>query len=847
MKTRGKLGLALRAALAGGVCALALAGAAAAQTRDFDVPAGDLKAALDSYARQAGVEVIYRVEDVRGAKTKGVHGALSAREALADILQGTGFAVRQDQSGALAVVRGNGDESGPGPTKVGEVVVTGTHIRGVPPSSPVIEIQRTDIDRSGATDVGDLLRTLPQNFGGGNSPLLTTVVAPGQPGEISGGSAPNLRGLGGGSTLTLLDGHRLPEDFAGAVDITPIPLGALQRVDVLTDGASATYGSDAVAGVVNFILRKDFDGLETSAEVGGATQGGAFEQRFEGLFGKTWESGNALIDYEYQNQTEVSASQRTYTQSAENPYTLIPAFNRSSVFAAVNQNITPDISLFVEGLYSTRQTNNSVTAYGFTSIDRFALSNYWVTVGANANLPDNWKASLAGSFAQQDNKTGDDQYIASPYSTFSQEHLVGQTASGEIEADGPLFTLPTGDVLLALGAGVRRETFSYLILDPGDTIAEADGARHIEYAFGEMQIPLVAPSDRLGLNRLDLNISGRIEHYSDFGSNAVPKVGLVYVAAPELTFKGSWGKSFRAPTLDNITGPQEIAEEIMTDPLAPGGSSAVLERLGGNPDLRPETAQTFNLSVNYAPEWLGGWKFTGSYFNIDYTNRIGSIPDPFGALSNPADATFVTRNPSAALQQQLLAEATGGFFDETTMSYNPADIAAIVDGRPLNISKQTIDGVDFQVVYAQHFDPGQLDLALNGTYLNLSQQLTPTSPSQELAGTTYNPPRFRMRAQGTWTQGAWATTATVNYQAAEKDHYAAGDPSVSPWTTLDFQISYAAPSGPLAGLRAALSVINLFDAKPPFVPSYFYPGLNYDPTNATPLGRFVSLRLIKKW
>src|SRR5262249_5875140 len=114
----------LKSILAGGACALALAGAAMAQTRDFDVPAGDLKAALDAYARQAGIEVIYRTDDVRGAKSHGAHGALSPKAALAEILAGTGLEVREGQNGALAVVRAAQKSADTQPSTVSEVVVT---------------------------------------------------------------------------------------------------------------------------------------------------------------------------------------------------------------------------------------------------------------------------------------------------------------------------------------------------------------------------------------------------------------------------------------------------------------------------------------------------------------------------------------------------------------------------------------------------------------------------------------------------------------------------------------------------------------------------------------------------
>lgn len=93
-------------------------------------------------------------------------------------------------------------------------------------------------------------------------------------------SSANLRGLGADATLTLLNGHRLPYDSAlQGVDISAIPLAAVDRIEILPDGASAIYGSDAVGGVVNVVLRRDFEGVTTSAQVGASTAGGNWRQQ----------------------------------------------------------------------------------------------------------------------------------------------------------------------------------------------------------------------------------------------------------------------------------------------------------------------------------------------------------------------------------------------------------------------------------------------------------------------------------------------------------------------------------------------------------------------------------------
>src|SRR5689334_1716883 len=141
--------------------------------------------------------------------------------------------------------------------------VTGSNIPRPDTESalPVQVLTRDDILHSGATSVPELLRTVSANVVGFNDQLaIGNLVRPGL-------ASANLRGIGDGSTLVLLNGRRVA-NYAfdgGSVDLNTIPLSAVDRVEILKDGASAIYGADAIAGVINFILRKDFRGFEGTA------------------------------------------------------------------------------------------------------------------------------------------------------------------------------------------------------------------------------------------------------------------------------------------------------------------------------------------------------------------------------------------------------------------------------------------------------------------------------------------------------------------------------------------------------------------------------------------------------
>ena len=147
-----------------------------------------------------------------------------------------------------------------------EVVITGSYIKGsgTDEATPVDVLDSDYIQKQGALTIGELTQKLAVSSGTENNPDSFTS------GSTQGTSNVNLRGLGLTSTLVRVNGKRqtiaaaIANDGSVFVDTATIPMAALERVEILKEGATATYGSDAVAGVVNFILRDDFEGLEVS-------------------------------------------------------------------------------------------------------------------------------------------------------------------------------------------------------------------------------------------------------------------------------------------------------------------------------------------------------------------------------------------------------------------------------------------------------------------------------------------------------------------------------------------------------------------------------------------------------
>ncbi len=227
----------------------------------------------------------------------------------------------------LATAAGAQETAAPA-TTLERVVVTGSHIpqTDVETALPVQVLTREDIERSGVTTVEQLLERVPANVNPFN---LSQTVGNGQ---SPGLSSANLRGLGGGSTLVLLNGRRLGNyAFDGAsIDLNSIPLAAIQRVEVLKDGASAIYGTDAIAGVINFILRKDFQGVEAVGSFSATQHGGGNEGDVAVTVGygdPARDGFNVFASLAYQKQQALRAIDRSFASSAYRPDVGIENFN----------------------------------------------------------------------------------------------------------------------------------------------------------------------------------------------------------------------------------------------------------------------------------------------------------------------------------------------------------------------------------------------------------------------------------------------------------------------------------------------------------------------------------------
>ena len=311
----------------------------------FDIPSQPLSSALSEFARQSGMRVLFAYDDLNDARAAALHGAYTREEALTRLLAGSGFAGAIDNAGVVRL------EQRPRPQPIGaeaplqdadrnqpldgqsqsdtdaedhdsgeeeEIIVTGTRIRGAAPAgSNLFTLDRETIEETGRSTIADVVATLPQNFPGSQGEA-TQLGASDSRRNVSFGSTVDLRGLGSDATLTLVNGRRLaPAGFGNFVDVSAIPVSAVKRVEILADGASATYGADAVAGVVNIILRDDFEGAETALRYGGATQGGPEDVGVSQLLGASWRGGSIMAGYEYRHRSDLLAADRWFTSDSD--------------------------------------------------------------------------------------------------------------------------------------------------------------------------------------------------------------------------------------------------------------------------------------------------------------------------------------------------------------------------------------------------------------------------------------------------------------------------------------------------------------------------------------------------
>ena len=861
-----------------------------------------------------------------------------------------------------------------------EIVVTGTAIRGVAPvGSATINIGRDTIVQSGLRDAGSLIANLPQ----GSSQGTTLANNGGRSAGV------NLRGLGNNATLLLFDGHRTVAQ--GIQNIVPdpntIPFGAIERVEVVTDGASAVYGSDAVAGVVNYILRRPFNGLEVTARYTNTIYD---EGAINATFGHTWAGGGILVSGAFELNSRVPQGQIAQLRADLRPYggndnrfqgtTLFsPGANgalivgstvyglpanlngrtpttaevlalrgnpslvdgsdyvdyytkrkRRSLLVRVQQDLGKLGEISLTGFYN-RRTNfargsgdgafqaiavaipttspyyvGGLGAGSESVVYNFRLNNPGRKLDRNdfentGNVLLDYKVGLFGDFrlsaaagfgisrgcavcqpqantiltstiASAATAAQFNPYLQGPQTT--AEGIFGvfyQNSRNKFydflpKIDGSLFTLPGGNVRIAVGGEFTRTDYhqqSDYTLNPTTSLVVfrlANSHRNVYSVFGEAYVPIFGPDNATTLfQKLDLSIAIRHDKYSDVGATTNPKVGVTWKPFGDLQLRGSYGTSFRAPTLAetnfNVVGAANRAfiANNLNDPTIPvtvtsNGTTLILNSTFRFSALKPETARIFSLGTDYTPHFAPGLKLGVTFYSVNYKDRISTLPSPATAFSSPAAyalyKSFFTLAPQPSTCVNGSVNGNPGTPQYAT--YNPAylpylnapgsyppttandcQLVGILNAATLNLGKVQQSGLDFTVNYVRKFDFATL--SVDGSFtkiLRLKRNLLPGAALYDALDTIGEQVSKRGRMSVGLTRGAFSGNVAANYVGNYLNNLTPTvsgvklpNQNVPSWTTFDINLSFAPDidGGLFGGTRFTVSARNVTDKDPPTV------------------------------
>jgi iron complex outermembrane receptor protein len=841
----------------------------------FDLPAGPIDKALRDFAVQADRNISYEPSIVVGLQAAAIKGEFTVGDALTLLLKGTKLRAVDINTKTIRILEkttldtslqtvpedsSSKDTETHDKSDISEITVTGTHIRGTTESpSPVLVFTRDDIDAAGVNTIQQFLQSLPQNFGGASENNIGGIAGNSQTTNTVNGAAPNLRGLGAGATLVLINGHRVaPGNSDGSfVDISMIPLAAIDRVEIVTDGASAIYGSDAVGGVVNIILRSKFDGAESRAQFGTVGTGSMHDVQAAQTVGEDWKSGSVVLSYQYFDQTPLSAASRDYLQAVPLPFDLLPNQVEHAAFVNIDQEIVPGFDLHGDATYSHRSTSTVSTAgslnTGFTPIaDPSKIDSYTASLGGSLKLPRQSELSVTATYSENDTSQ---QQFETPSASPLQFVLKTKSAITSLDAnlDGLFVDLPAGSARYAIGVQYREESFgnTYFFPPTNNTFYPS---RSVDAGYAELHIPVVGQTRASrGDPALEVTLADRGEHYSDFGSTQNPQIGVISKPLPGLSIRGTYGTSFVAPLLSQLNPIPEGVESLpgyIFNP-APGGTPNTLEIAGGNPDLKPEKAKVWTVGLDFKPPQIPGFTTKLTYYDIVFSNEITAPSNSIfagnifndEALLGPA---IVQRNPPLSLIEQFISLPTY----QNPFHVDPTTIGAIYDTRYQNLSTVKTRGLDFGVGYKTTVLGTGIDTGMDGTYIfTFDNQFTSTAPATSILNTAYNPIDLRFRARLLLSYGALTGGMYINFTNDYTDNNVTPNGHVASWTTADAVVSYTfgAAGKPLGGVSVSLSVINLSDRAPPYVANPFGYPITYDGNNANALGRFFSLRLQKRW
>lgn len=894
---RGKRDLLAATAAAFILSAATTPSAAEAQTdaarRPYAIPAGSLASALNRFAAENRLRLAYEPALTRDKRTPGLSGEYDVDDGLASLLQGTGLRFRIED-GAIVLSRTPAAPPRPaadgGPAAntaegqpqavVDALVVTGSLIRGLPRefvASPVFTYDKTDVTRSGANAMSEYILTIPQNFAADLSDFGTSASQIGS--QLSTATTYNqydafagfaLRGLASDATLTLLNGRRMASvGMIEASTVSVIPSALIERIDIISDGASATYGADAVAGVVNIVTRKASDGVELRARGGVMTETGAKSGDASVLAGKSWGGGNVygMASYQHRGEfvTDPVISGRTPLRISQLPREDLTSFYAGARQAIGEVTLSTDATWFKRDRYARLDYPNTPAS----SRDYDSLAKGW-----SVNSALHWDGENQTSFDLNLDYGATETGSVLTYGSGRATAYNHKNSLFVAEATGQktLLSLPAGPLILAGGVQYRKET---LKTNAAIFFWRKGARRTAKSVFAEASVPLVSPEMDLPLVRaLTLTAATRYEDLG-FDEAVAPKVGLRWQLNRTLALRGTYSKSFLAPRFRDTIG---IAEQVSfwsqpypflpagaQNPALPAGNALAIYRAGANPDLDTQDAQTLTAGFDYTPETIPGLSVKAGYYRIKIKGRV-ITPTQTDAATLADYQRFNILNPTAAQISAVVNNPVTfrwfateiPFFNggDTVTWASPSEIPTsltsqaqvIIDIRPQNFAVEFTDGLDLDLAYRMSLLGGQARLQMTGQYiLNLDLRAGNGQAISRLDGYA-RASNLRLNGSLVWGRGGFSVGSVVNYI----DGFTDNRPNVVPmpvgsYTTASlffgFDMERLTGRRAFADTEVQLVTANVFDKRPPTVRNAY---LGYDPFNNPPNPRTVSVTITKR-
>ncbi len=465
----------------------------------------------------------------------------------------------------------------------------------------------------------------------------------------------------------------------------------------------------------------------------------------------------------------------------------------------------------------------------------------------------------------------------------STYELYGGTAN----VNGELFDIGGGTVRLAVGGEYHHDTLSgtgQITNTRGPTNENPAGIpatnnREVGSVYGEVFVPIVGVDNAMpGLERLELNAAVRYDEYSDVGGTTNPKFGVNYSPVLGVTFRGSYGTSFRAPSLVDVNKYATAGFLIRSAPgaaigLTPDDSTFTYTYpAGGNPDLSPETAETWSIGMDIDSDLIPGVTASVTYYNIVYENKIdtATFNAPIAAVLNSGVYDdFIVFNPNFFPDKATLSiDEYVSYWDSLQDPFlpvlgpipggDPANLIAIIDARRNNQGVVETDGIDFSFNY--DIDGGFADFNIGTQFNYIFNYKTAPVQAAALRNEVNNfgyPAQFTGRLELGMAAGGFSGTAFINYvnsREITRDFLSPSVPDqyldIDSYTTVDLTLTYDFDDSDLPfadGLSFSVTAQNLFDAKPPLVVNAGEYAIRFDPSYSSSIGRFVAVSVAKKF